>query len=55
MVGNEIGLQKLLAEIIANTLERREAEIRNQQQIERLAALLKVEKKPLPRERKSAQ
>lgn len=40
----EIGLQKLLAEIIANTLERREAEIRNQQQIERLAALLKVEK-----------
>jgi PAS domain S-box-containing protein len=41
---DEIGLQKLFAEIIANSLERREAETRNQRQIDNLAALLKVEK-----------
>ena len=41
---DEIGLQKLLAEIIANALERREAETRNRRQIEHLDGLLKVEK-----------
>lgn len=41
---DEIGLQKLLAEIIANALERRDAETRNRRQIEHLDGLLKVEK-----------
>jgi PAS domain S-box-containing protein len=41
---DEIGLQKLLAEIIANVLERRDAETRNRRRIEHLDGLLKVEK-----------